>query len=52
MERIIWTLWWQGEENAPDLVKACIASMRAHANGADVRVLDERNCASYLTLPE
>lgn len=51
MERIIWTLWWQGEDAAPDLVKACIASMRAHANGAEVMVLDRRTCGRYVTLP-
>ena len=31
---IIWTLWWQGEEKAPTLVKACIESMRRNSNGA------------------
>ena len=51
MKRIIWTLWWQGEDAAPDLVKACIASMRAHADGAEVMVLDKQTCGRYVTLP-
>ena len=27
-KRYAWTCWWQGEEDTPDLVKACINSQK------------------------
>ena len=50
--RTIWALWWQGEENAPDIVKACIRSIRKNANGHKVILLSKENYLSYITLPE
>ena len=49
--RIIWTLWWQGEKNAPPLVKACINSMKKNANGANVIVITKDNYENYVTIP-
>lgn len=49
---VIWTMWWQGEENAPEIVKMCINSMRKHSNGHKVVVLDSENYKDYVTLPE
>lgn len=51
-DNVIWTMWWQGEENAPILVKKCIESMRKHSNGHKVIVLDQDNYESYVKLPE
>lgn len=48
----IWVLWWQGEEKAPDIVKACIQSIRKNANGHEVIVLSKENYQSYVRLPE
>lgn len=36
MTEYIWTMWWQGEENAPVLVKKCIDSMWEKSNGGKV----------------
>ena len=47
----IWTLWWQGEEKAPELVRACIRSMKENANGATLHVLTESNIKDYLEIP-
>lgn len=49
---IIWTAWMQGENNAPDCVKRCIASMRRNCNNHEVVVLTEDNWRKYVTLPE
>lgn len=46
----IFTLWLQGEENAPELVKACIRSMRHHCTQQLV-VLDEKTLFEYIDLP-
>ena len=49
---VIWTMWWQGEENAPELVRACINSVRKNSNGHPVIVLDKDNFFNYITLPD
>lgn len=51
-EKNIWVFWWQGEENAPQLVQQCIKSMKQHANGHKVIVLTQDNWQQYARLPE
>lgn len=49
----VWTLWLQGEEQAPPLVQSCIASMRHKITGANIIVLDCANLERYIgPLPE
>ena len=47
----IFTLWLQGEENAPELVKACFRSVRRHCK-QELIVLDEKTVFDYITLPD
>ncbi|MBO4480034.1 MAG: hypothetical protein J5742_00215 [Alphaproteobacteria bacterium] len=47
----IFTLWLQGEENAPDLIKACFRSVRRHCK-QELVVLDENTIFDYITLPK
>ncbi len=47
----IFTLWLQGEENAPALVKACYRSVRRHCK-QELVVLDEKTVFDYITLPD
>ena len=47
----IWVMWWQGEQNAPDLVKMCISSIKINANGADVVVITKDNYKNYADIP-
>ncbi len=47
----IFTIWFQGEENAPDLVKACFRSIRKNCK-QELVVLDENSLRQYITLPE
>ena len=51
-EKIIWTCWLQGEENAPLIVKRCLASMRQNAYGYKVIVLDKQSIPKYVTVPD
>ena len=51
-EDTIWVLWWQGEENAPETVKKCLASVRRCAGEHPVVLLDERNFRDYVTVPD
>lgn len=47
----IWVCWLQGEEQAPKLVRRCIASIRKNANGHPVNLLTEENIGRYLSIP-
>ena len=49
--RRIFTLWLQGEEQAPPLVRACLDSIRRHAD-AELVVLDERSVFDWIDIPE
>lgn len=48
----IWVMWWQGEENAPDLVKLCIKSMRENSNGAEIVVINQDNFREWVDIPD
>ena len=51
-QSVIWTMWWQGESNAPPTVKACIHSMRKNSGNHPVIVLDQSNYKKYVALPQ
>lgn len=48
---LIWTCWLQGEENAPDIVKICINSLRNLQPKYKVIVIDKKNFQKYIKLP-
>jgi len=48
----IWVCWWQGEEQAPALVKACLSSIRNNAAQHQVILITEENYRQYVELPE
>lgn len=48
----IWVCWLQGEENAPELVKCCIRSIRNHAGDMDVVVVTNENLPSLVDIPQ
>lgn len=50
--RVIWTAWWQGEEEAPEIVKSCIKRMRDMSSDAKVIVIDSANYMDYVSLPD
>lgn len=52
-EKYAWTCWWQGEENAPDIVKACLNSQRMNLP-ADVKniIITEKNYKNYIDIPD
>ncbi len=47
----IWTIWFQGEEKAPALVKACFRSVRRYCK-QELVILDENTIFDYITLPK
>ena len=48
----IWVCWWQGIEEAPDIVKACINSIRKNSKEIDVVVVTDKNVNDYVQFPE
>lgn len=52
VNRTAWICWMQGEDEAPELVKACIRSIRNELKDFDVIILTEDNIGRYITLPE
>lgn len=47
----MFSLWFQGEERAPDIVKACLKSIR-DVYGDRFIVLDDRTMRDYIDLPD
>lgn len=52
MENKIWMCWWQGLENAPEIVKACIESVKRNADGREVIVITDENLGNYIDIPK
>lgn len=47
----VWTLWLQGEDKAPDIVRECISSLRKNLPDKHVIVLDQNSISKYCELP-
>lgn len=47
----IWICWWQGLENAPQIVQQCIKTIKQNAGKYEVIVITEKNCRDYVTFP-
>ena len=48
----IWLCWWQGKENAPEIVKKCINSIEENSGNYPVIVLTDDNYKEYIDIPE
>ena len=49
---IIWIMWWQGENNMPPLVKACVNSIKENAIDYDVRIINSENYKEYIDVDD
>lgn len=50
-DNVIWWLWLQGKDNAPDMCKACLASLRRWHSEKRIITLDKANLSEYITFP-
>jgi hypothetical protein len=50
----IWSLWWQGEEQAPNIVKKCLESQKKMLvfPGIEYHILTQDNWKDYIELPD
>lgn len=51
--KYIWSLWWQGIEQAPEIVKVCLASQQDNMVSNDFKyiIITKDNWMQYITLP-
>lgn len=47
----IWICWWQGLEQAPEIVKICIDSIRRNAKNHQVTLITDANYKEYVHIP-
>ena len=47
----IWLCWWQGLENAPEIVKKCVESIRVHAGNHKIVIITDKNYKKFITFP-
>lgn len=50
---IAWSLWWQGAENLPPILKVCLESQKKYIEsaGVDYRFVDDSNINDYIEIP-
>lgn len=48
----VWVMWLQGMDNAPEIVKKCIASQKKHMPDKKFVFLDKDNISDYVQLPD
>ena len=49
---IIWVCWWQGLENAPEIVKVCFESIKKFAGERKVILITQNNYQDYVDIPD
>lgn len=52
MTDTVWICWFQGIDNAPELVKNCVASMKYHIKDRNFVFIDKDNFKNYCDIPE
>lgn len=52
MEGRIWICWWQGLENAPEIVKCCVESICHNAGNHQVTIITDQNVEQYIKIPK
>lgn len=48
----IWWCWLQGEDNAPELCKACLRSVRRNFSDYKITIISETNLSDYVKIPD
>lgn len=51
-ERKIWICWFQGIENAPELVKKCYESVKKYITDREIILISEDNFRDYISFPD
>lgn len=52
INKTVWIFWWQGIEQAPDLVKVCYKSIVDNLEGWNIVLITKDNYKQYAEIPE
>ena len=50
-KKLIWVMWWQGEESMPEVVKICYNRLRSVAADCEIHLITQDNYNEYVNLP-
>ena len=48
----VWVCWFQGMENAPEIVKRCFNSVKENIEGREIVLITSDNMMDYVTFPD
>ena len=48
----VWVCWWQGIDNAPEIVKRCVESIQKNVHNRKVTIITEDNYKNYVKFPD
>lgn len=48
----VFVFWWQGIDNAPDIVKLCINSLKANIEPIRLKIINSENYSDYVNIPD
>lgn len=48
----IWIFWYQGIENAPEIVKFCYESVKKYFSNKNIVIITKNNISDYIEIPE
>ena len=48
----IWMCWWQGLDQAPEIVKRCVESIKRNAGDREVIIITDENYEHYADIPQ
>lgn len=48
----VWICWWQGIDQAPQIVKRCVESIKKYAGKHEVIIITEDNYTDYVSFPK
>lgn len=51
MNNVIWIFWYQGMDEAPELIKKCYQSIKNNLNDYKIIILDKNNYMNYVDIP-
>ena len=52
MENTMWICWWQGIEDAPEIVKKCVKSIEQNVKSYKIVIITDENYKDYVKMPE
>ena len=48
----VWSMWWQGENDLPEVIELCLTNIRKHCGKHPLRIITKDNYREYIDLPE